>query len=68
MGSHEETNRNQNAQYDVRKKELQVRLPRFMEEEYGAYVHLSVEFPSKALELEDAILNPRAMWCPKRRK
>jgi len=68
MGSHEETNRNQNAQYDIFKKALKIRLPGFMEKEFGAYAHIPVEFTYKNSELADAIVNTRSMWCPKKNK
>ena len=58
IGSHDESFRNQNAQYDPAKKTLSLRIPKCLETKYGTHCKIeNVKFPYGQELLEDAILS-----------
>ena len=69
IGSHDESFRNQNAQYDPAKKSLTLRVPNCLEKEFGPRVVLeNIEFPYRQAELENALLLPQGEKLNKKRE
>lgn len=66
LGSHDESYRNLNCQYDPAKNSLSLRMPYCLEETYGSRVVIeNVTFRYGQEQLEDAILNPIEIWNEK---
>ena len=69
LGSHEESLRNQNAQYDLKTQRLSLRLPDALAKAYGEYLVLdNVSFAHLSSELASAMEEKREVWDKKKKE